>query len=834
LEISVGLNLAAELDDPAERVERLQRCIGDLVTLVALPASWNGAHPTTIAGTLVESLEGMLALDLLFVRLVHPYADSPVEMARTAPGQQLPARPHALGTMLDLWLGVDPREWPPVLRTRLGGREVSIVALPIGSQGDLGVLVAGSARADFPSEAERLLLTVAKNQALIALREASRVSGLRRVASELDQRVAQRTAELSAANADLRREVAERRRAEEALRVSEINLHQIVDSIPGFAATLTPAGEVEHLSRHLLEYFGRTVEELKAWKFSDAVHPDDLPRVVATLTRSIQTGDPYDIEHRCRRADGVYRWFQVRALPVRDTAGRITGWYVLLSDIDDRKRAEDAIRASERNLNQIINAIPALAWSARPDGSGEFFSQHYLDYVGLSTAAAADWGWTDAVHADDLPDLLAGWRRTLALGRPGESEVRLRRADGEYRWFLIRVNPLRDESGAIVKWYGTNTDIDDRKRAEEELRRSEAFLADAQRLSLTGSFWWRVATDEIAWSGQVYRIFEFDAGEPVTLERIGTRVHPDDATLFSDLVANARAAGSDFECEMRLLMPDRSVRYLHVVAHAARDRSGGLEYLGAVQDVTERRRSEQALDQARSELAQVARITTLGTLTASIAHEVNQPLAGIVANASTCLRMLAADPPNLEGARETARRTIRDGHRASDVVTRVRGLFGRKDTAAERVDLNEAAREVLALSASQLQRGRVVLRQELADDLPPAVGDRVQLQQVILNLLLNASEAMSGIDDRPRALVVRTEAEGDGVRLSVRDSGVGFAPHAAERLFEAFYTTKRDGMGIGLSVSRSIVERHGGRLWAHANDGDGSTFGFTIPGNTKV
>jgi signal transduction histidine kinase len=225
-------------------------------------------------------------------------------------------------------------------------------------------------------------------------------------------------------------------------------------------------------------------------------------------------------------------------------------------------------------------------------------------------------------------------------------------------------------------------------------------------------------------------------------------------------------------------------------------------------------------------------------LTASIAHEVNQPLSGIVTNASTCLRMLAADPPNLDGARETARRTIRDGHRASEVITRLRGLFGRKDVGTESVDLNEATREVVALATSELQRHRVVLRLELADGLPPVPGDRVQLQQVILNLLLNASDAMREVVDRPRQLVVRTErSEDGGITLLVRDSGVGFESQDAERLFEAFYTTKRDGMGIGLSLSRSIIERHHGRLWATPSEGSGATFAFTIPvggADTKV
>ena len=434
------------------------------------------------------------------------------------------------------------------------------------------------------------------------------------------------------------------------------------------------------------------------------------------------------------------------------------------------------------------------------------------------------------------PTLREAHRRGLARHlATGEARVLGKRvemtavhADGSE--FPVELAITRIPLDGPPSFTGYLRDITERKRSEEKLRRSEAFLAEAQRLSSTGSFSWRLATGEITWSEQLYRIFEFDQGSPVTLERIGARVHPEDVLLFSDLADRARDGDADLEFEHRLLMPDRSVKYLHMVAHGARDQRGELEYIGAVQDVTQRRASEEALGKARSELAHVARVTTLGVLTASIAHEVNQPLSGIITNASTCLRMLAADPPNLDGARETARRTIRDANRASDVIQRLRALFGKKDAAAETLDLNDATREVIAMSLSRLQRNRVVLQPELADDLPPVTGDRVQLQQVILNLLRNAADAMSGVEDRPRQLVIRTERdEGGRVRLTVRDAGVGFHPEDVDRLFEAFYTTKGDGMGIGLSVSRSIIESHQGRLWAAPNDGPGATFSFSIP-----
>jgi signal transduction histidine kinase len=370
----------------------------------------------------------------------------------------------------------------------------------------------------------------------------------------------------------------------------------------------------------------------------------------------------------------------------------------------------------------------------------------------------------------------------------------------------------------------------ERARRETALKRSEAFLAEAQRLSSTGSFSWRVATGEITVSEQLYRIFEFDRSGDVTLARITSRVHPEDLPSWHEMLEWARIGGGDIEYELRLLMPDHAVKYLHMVAHGTREDDGWLEYIGAVQDVTQRRLSEEALGKARSELAHVARVMSLGALTASIAHEVNQPLSGIITNASTCLRMLTADPPDIEGARKTARRSLRDGRRAAEVMTRLRALFSRKETKTEAVDLNEGARQVIALSLSELQRNRVILRAELADDLPFVSGDRVQLEQVILNLLVNASDAMRGVDDRARLLVIKTEREaGDRVRLSVKDVGVGLKAAVRDRLFEPFQTTKEGGMGIGLFVCRSIIESHQGCLQVTTNEGPGATFAFSIP-----
>jgi signal transduction histidine kinase/HAMP domain-containing protein len=364
----------------------------------------------------------------------------------------------------------------------------------------------------------------------------------------------------------------------------------------------------------------------------------------------------------------------------------------------------------------------------------------------------------------------------------------------------------------------------------EALFTREAYLAEAQRLSHTGSFGWNLADRELVWSDEMFRIFDYEPTVKPTLELVLERTHPDDVALVRQLIERVSRGSTDWDVEHRLLMPDGSTKYVRAVAHAVRAPSGQLRFFGAVVDLTASKRAEEALNRAGAELAHVSRVTTLSALTASIAHEVNQPLSGIITNAGTCLRMLDAVPPNIDGARETARRTIRDGNRASDVIARLRALFSKREFTPESLDLNDATREVIALSSNDLQRNRIVVQSELANSLPIVTGDRIQLQQVILNLLRNAADAMVDVHDRPRQLRIRTEPEtGDRVRLTVRDAGVGLPAHSRDSLFNAFYTTKSGGMGIGLFVSRSIIERHQGRLWAEPNDGPGATFSFSIP-----
>jgi signal transduction histidine kinase/GAF domain-containing protein len=364
-------------------------------------------------------------------------------------------------------------------------------------------------------------------------------------------------------------------------------------------------------------------------------------------------------------------------------------------------------------------------------------------------------------------------------------------------------------------------------RLYSDLRDADAYLAEAQRLSHTGSFGWSPSSGEIYWSEETFRIFEYD--------RTTQRVHPEDVAGFRHVVERAAQDGQNFAHEYRLRMPDGGVKYIHVVAHAMRHETGGVDFVGAVMDVTAIRLAEMELHKTRSELAHVTRMTSLGELTASIAHEVNQPLGAVVTNAEAGLSWLDRHPPNMKEAHCALERIVRDGNRASEVIRRVRALAKRTDIQMAPLELNEVMSEALALVQHELLSYQVSIRMDLATALPLILADRVQLQQVILNLVLNGIEAMQSITDRARELMIRSERHGpQHVLVTVTDCGVGFCAEHAERLFSSFFTTKSSGMGMGLSICRSIIDAHGGRIWATSNVPHGATVQFTLPSHPEL
>ncbi|MDX6443901.1 MAG: hypothetical protein QOH71_975 [Blastocatellia bacterium] len=368
----------------------------------------------------------------------------------------------------------------------------------------------------------------------------------------------------------------------------------------------------------------------------------------------------------------------------------------------------------------------------------------------------------------------------------------------------------------------------ERKRAEDALRKGESYLAEAQKLSHTGSFGWRLSTNEILWSEETFRIFQYDRTTKPTVELILQRVHPEDAAFVKQTIERASQDGKDFDFEHRLLKAGGSVKYVHIVARAVSDESGGIEFVGSVMDVTERIQAEDALRQAHADLAHVSRVTAMGELTASLAHEVNQPITAAITNANSCLRWLAADTPNIEEARAAVTRILNDGTRASEIIKRIRLLFKKGTLERALVDVNEVIREMIVLLHVETMRYSISVRTELAADLSQAMGDRVQLQQVMMNLIMNSIDAMKDVDGTRELTIKSQRAEDDQLLVSVSDTGVGLPPQQTDQIFSAFFTTKLEGTGMGLRISRSIVESHGGRLWAADNSLRGASFYFTL------
>jgi PAS domain S-box-containing protein len=612
----------------------------------------------------------------------------------------------------------------------------------------------------------------------------------------------------------------------------------IVDTIPAQLAVWTPGGQTAYVNQRVLEYFGRSLEDLQDWKQGDLIHPDDLPRVTSAWKDSISTGTTFRSEHRLRARDGEYYWFDVRAAPDHDEAGRIVRWPVLIIEIDDRKRAEAELLASEQRFRAMVDSIPALvAVVDVSTGEIEQVNRRTLEYFDRSLDELRDWTLTDAVHPDDLPSVLAAWRHALATGEAPAWEHRLRRFDGEYRWFQMRGFLWHDSDGRLPRWYIVLTDIHDRKLAEDALRRSERFLLEVQSLSKTGGWRLDLRTGLVEGSPELYRAYRVQPGDDVTdPEFFLNRVHPDDRADNRARLERSIREQVEYRVKCRILRGDGSIGFQHARGRPVVNEAGEtVELVGAAMDMTEHweaatelERASQALRDLESRLAQAAQVASAGELAASIAHEVNQPLASVVANGHACIRWLQHSPPNVVKALEAAERTVRDGKDAGEVVRRVRTLFKRAAIERLTVDLSDVVRDVMALVAADATRRGVEISSTLQLHGPHVVGDRIQLQQLVLNLVLNALDALDSVVDRQKLLAIRCLGlEASHAVVEVVDNGIGL--DNVQAAFEPFYTTKTNGMGMGLAICRSIASAHDGTLTASRNDGFGTTFHFALP-----
>ncbi|MDP9133008.1 MAG: PAS domain-containing protein, partial [Nitrospirota bacterium] len=504
-------------------------------------------------------------------------------------------------------------------------------------------------------------------------------------------------------------------------------------------------------------------------------------------------------------------------------------------DVTAAKEAGERIRKDERELATTIETIPALVLSFLPDGTVDFVSHRWLDYVGLSReemfptrkplSPTLGGAWKSTNHPDDLDRALNKWQAALATGEPLELETRYRRADGQYRWFLVRSVPLRDEIGEIVKWYATFTDIDDRKQAEEKLRRSEREL----RLifeTIPAMVYTMNADGDIELVNE--RLLTFLGTKTLAFNEWSNFIHADDRARVLGVWKSTTEARASYDVELRLRRSDGVHRWFNSRGTPMRDAKGRVvRWYALLTDIDDRKSAEDALRSTQTRLSRARQVATVAELSASIAHEINQPLASVVTNAHASQTWLSHDPPNVERAQATLERIIRDGHSAAEVVRRIRALFKEAAPVKALVDINQLVAEVLRVLSDELRDNGITVETDLEANRPMVGADHVQIQQTLINLVHNAMEAMGGLMDRPKSLVLTSRRQGEELLIQVRDHGVGIKDSAL--VFEPFFTTKESGMGMGLSVSRSIVEAHGGRIWATANEDVGTTFSFTLP-----
>jgi PAS domain S-box-containing protein len=652
-------------------------------------------------------------------------------------------------------------------------------------------------------------------------------------------------------------DVDERQHAEDALRNTERQLRLLIDAIPALVWCATPDGEPCYFNKRMIDYTGVTLASFggsvnrpcKALAMRTLVHPDDLADQERICSYSFQAGDSIRTKYRLRRADGVYRWVDARVDPFRDADGHIVQWYGVCVDIDDSQKAEAALRDSEQQLRLLVDTIPALVWCASPNGAPYYFNKRLTDYTG-ATLGSSDLSADESrpsptmravYHPDEIDELRRRWFHCVRTGDAFSMSYRLRRADGVYRWVDSRAEPLHDHHGRIVRWYGVFADVDERQHAEEALRSTERqlrLLIDA----IPALVWCATPDGEPSYLNK--RMIDFtglplDSFEPLQGGSLGSLarlaiVHPDELAELEQLWSHSVQTGAALSMRHRLRRVDGAYHWVDLRAEPLRNDDGDIvQWYGVCVDIEVETRMQDELRSAQAKLSRASQAAGLAELSASIAHEVNQPLAAVIANSHACQRWLSTEPPNLQRARVTLERIIRDANGAAEVVCGIRALFKQAVSTRDAINLNEVITEVCKLIGDDVAKKNIGIEIDLERNLPSTLVDRVQMQQVLVNLTRNGIDAMESSTEHPKSLLIRSRRDGiDKVLVEVRDRGSGVED--VERIFEPFFTTKENGMGMGLAICRSIIEAHDGHLWATKSEPRGTTFTFTLPAYSGV
>jgi PAS domain S-box-containing protein len=624
---------------------------------------------------------------------------------------------------------------------------------------------------------------------------------------------------------------------------------KFVERLLGNAWAFDRSGRPTYLTPFAQTFVSVTLDEFQAAAdeglsfFRRTSHPDEYDHIDAAWRHSLRTGEPFYIERRIRRASGIFDWNRTAIVPTRDGHGRVTGWYGASMDLDAYRVAELALRERERELSQLVDMVPSHLWRLAPDGEPVFYSKRMVEYLGQDVADADERcigrleALIETIHPDDTAKFRSVLDRCLLTGKALSMQYRLRRADGIYRWMSSRAEPMRDQDGRIVHWYGLCHDIDDQMHAEAAIRQRERSLRQLVE-TLPALIYCATPGGEPIYRSQTLQDFlglgleDTDESRPRLAGTLDAIIHPDDLPTVKERYGHSLSTGEPYALRHRLRRFDGEYRWVETRAAAMRSSDGVIaQWNGVCLEIEDQVRAEEELRQVHDRLARASQAASLAELSASIAHEVNQPLAAIVANSHACHRWLLAEPANVERAKITAERIIRDANSAADVVSRIRALFKRSTESRSATSYSDIIDEARQVMADEFVRHSIHLDVEVANELPLVKLDRVQIQQVLINLIRNGIEATDS-NSGEKVLRIRVLRDEDVIRTEICDRGRGIA--CPERIFEPFYTTKDRGMGMGLAICRSIVESHGGRLWAQSNEPIGTTFSFTLPIEAKA
>jgi len=628
--------------------------------------------------------------------------------------------------------------------------------------------------------------------------------------------------------------------------VREFELLEVVNSVPTNLWRLEPNGEPAFFNRPMVNFLGLDINELDLRGTSRldaliqiAIHPDDRAGFSADLARSMSTGETFSAQYRLRRNDGVYRWMSTRAAPLYDQSGRVAQWSGLCLDIDDQVRTEDALKRSQWHLQQLLDVIPVHVCSWTPEGKLLYVSRRYVDELGMSSLDLREFSTTilQSVHPRDV-GMVESVSRGIESGKAFSMKFRRKIPGGSYRWTDGRFEPLRGDDGHITEWFGLLIDVDDDMAVQEDLRQSERALRELVETLPTMIYCATPDGKPIYRSRKLQEFLGFgiedkDGIRESRLEgTLDAIIHPDDLELVRQRYAHSLRTGEPYLMKHRLRRSDGRYRWVETRTAPMRNADGTIvQWNGVCVDIDDWVRDQEQLAIAQRNLERASQAASLAELTASIAHEVGQPLAAIVSSSDASQRWLSANPPNVERALKALERVVRSAETTTDVFKRVRALFKHSNDAKQPSSIESVINSARELLVEEAVRRNVLLDITVEPNLPTMSLDRVQIQQVLVNLIRNGMEA--GHHGAGRAKVsIDARRDAGLVRVQVRDSGPGLAH--ADRVFEPFFTTKSDGMGMGLAICKSIVEAHGGRLWAEMAEPTGAVFNFTLPLDQSV